>query len=49
MPIDIEFSSIDTDYEKREYEKLVHWVHGFCMNLKIKMPKIKVDKKYIQI
>ncbi len=47
MPIEIEFSSIDNDYEKREYEKLLHWLYEFCMNLKIKIPRIKVNKKYI--
>ena len=47
MPIEIEFNSIDSDYEKHEYEKLLHWLQGFCMNLKIKMPKIKVNKIYI--
>lgn len=49
MPIEIEFSSISSDYEKREYEKLLHWIHGFCKNLKIEIPKIKVNKKYINI
>lgn len=47
MPIEIEFNSIESDYEKHEYEKLLHWIYMFCKNLKIKMPKIKVDKKYI--
>ena len=49
MPIEIEFTSIDSDYEKQEYEKLLHWVQGFCTNLKIKIPKIKVNKKYIRL
>lgn len=47
MPIEIIFSSIDSDYEKQEYERLLHWIYGFCMNLKIKMPTITINKNIL--
>ena len=48
MPIEIIFSSIDSDYEKHEYESLLHWIYGFCMNLKIKIPTIKINKNILE-
>lgn len=43
MPLEIKFG-IKNKQEKSEYEKTIHWVVGFCKNLKIEIPQITFEE-----